>query len=142
MIVNVLGTKKRLKRCGALVVETLEAGPKAGGDKAGVEDLKGAEDACAGAIAHGFHEDAVAVIVVEDKYVIVAGTGGKNEPARLVGMNLSGGRFNDSREAMVCALVVGFAGGKCRARSVIVGVGTDGGRRQGTSNDGGGWRFG
>ena len=62
----------------------------------GVKDLGG----CSG--FHRFGKDGVAVVVVKDQEVIVAGTRRCDESSGLVGVYLSG-RFHDGGEAMMGA---------------------------------------
>jgi hypothetical protein len=97
----------------------LELGSETGGYEVCVEELKRTEDARAGTIVHRFHEDAVAVVIVDDKNVVVAGTGCNDETTRLVAMDLASCRCTDSREAMVGAIVVWVAGGKGRNSGVV-----------------------
>ena len=112
MIVNVLGGEKHFKCRRAFVVEALEVGAETGGDKAGMEDFECTENALAGTIAHRLHEDAVAVVIVEDQDIIVSGTRCDNKAASLIGMNLPGGWFTDGSKTVMGAVVFGFAGWK------------------------------
>jgi hypothetical protein len=103
-------------------------------DKACMDDFERVQDASAGTISHRFHEDTVAVVIVNDKNVIVAGTGSDDESARLIGMNLTDGGFTHGSVAMVRAMIVGIAGGKLKlpsssisSRGVVWGEGVVGG---------------
>jgi phosphatidylserine decarboxylase len=71
---------------GALVVETLKAGAQAGGVEFGMEGLLilPGKDGGARVIFNGFGKDAVAVVVIQDEQVSVAGAGWGNKAAGLV----------------------------------------------------------
>jgi hypothetical protein len=89
----------------------LELGAKAGCDEASVQQLERSKNTRASsATAHRRDQNAVAVVVVQHKDVVVAGTRGDNETAGLVCMDLAGGGFDDSREAMMGTLVEMVAG--------------------------------
>lgn len=60
---------------GALVVEALDFGLKACLDEAGMDEFVGSEDGGSCPVWHGFCVDGIAVVVVEDEDVIVAGAG-------------------------------------------------------------------
>ena len=70
-----------------------------------MENLAAGQDARAGAIAEWFNQDTVAVVIVEDKDVIVAAVGCDNKPACLVRMDLSRGRLSDGGETVMSANV-------------------------------------
>ena len=82
------------------------------------------KDGGASAIFEGLGEDAIAVIVVAYKQVIVAVAGWCNESASLIGVNLAS-RFHNHSVAEVgafvghcacwCDVIVGF-GSRCRHR--------------------------
>jgi hypothetical protein len=65
--VDVGSGHKLLEGGRAFIVQSLEFGPKAGGDKGGVYGLVRGEDSGAGAGLHRFGEDAVTIVIVEDE---------------------------------------------------------------------------
>jgi hypothetical protein len=54
-----------------------------------------------------FHEDAVAVVVVDHQHVIIAGAGGNDELAGFVQMNMAEGRFEHGSKALVNTWLLG-----------------------------------
>ena len=87
----------------AFVVEAMEARAEAGADEASMEDAEGVKDGLGGAGLHGFREDGVAVVIVEDKDIVVAGAGWDDEFAGLVGVGLAGGDEGRETEMGACA---------------------------------------
>ena len=61
-----------LDRFGGLFVEDVELGLEAVIREDAVELLVGSEGFCVTAVFHGLHEDAIAVVVIEDQHVFVA----------------------------------------------------------------------
>ena len=102
--------EKNLQGNRTFVVEALEVRAEAGGNEAGVQSFERAEDARASAVEHRFHEDAVAIVLVEYKDVVVAATRCNNKPARGIGVDLARCRFEHGSKAVVGAVVGGVAG--------------------------------
>jgi hypothetical protein len=124
---------KKFFQCdGALVVESLELGTEAGGGEGGMELLVAGEDDGAGAVPEGLGEDGVAVVVVEDKQIIVAVAGGRYEATGLISVDLACG-FHDGCVADVATLIGGIAGGKdIVGEGRWLGIGSGRWRRRGT----------
>ena len=116
---NYLAGEKCFEGCGTFIVEALEVRSEAGCDKACMDDFERVEDAGAGTIAHRFHEDTVAIAIVHDKNVIVAGTGSDKELARLIGMYLTSIWIKHSSIAMVRAVIGGIAGWKVETALLV-----------------------
>ena len=72
MEVNVFLVQKLFQGFGTFVVKALEAGLKASGTQFGMDGFVAIEDGGASAIFDGFGKNAVAVIVVAYKQIIVA----------------------------------------------------------------------
>ena len=81
-----------------------------------MDGLERRENAWTGATAHGFNQDAVTVVVVYDKNVIVARAGRDNEFAGLIGVDLSGGAVGDGSKTVVRACITGVADGETIGR--------------------------
>lgn len=95
------------------------------------------KDGGASAIFEGLSEDAIAVVVIADKQVIVAVAGWCNESSSLIGVYLAS-RFHDRGVAEVGAFV-----GRCACWcNVVVGFGSRGSCRVGGLGSGCGGRFG
>jgi hypothetical protein len=88
--VDVLVEEELLESSGALVVEALELGAEASANEPIVDGLVRGEDGGAGLAGHGLGVDGVAVVVIQDEELGVAGAGGEDEAARLVGEDLAG----------------------------------------------------
>jgi hypothetical protein len=88
--VDVLIVEELPESSGALVVEALELGAEAGTNELIVDGLVRGEDGGTGLAGHGLSVDGVAVVVIQDEELGVAGAGGENEAARLVGEDLAG----------------------------------------------------
>jgi hypothetical protein len=88
--VNFLFAEELLQCFRAFKVETLKAGTQAGGVEFGMEGLKSGKDGGAHEVFDGFGKNDVAVEVVHEEQVIVAGAGRSNESAGLVTEEFSG----------------------------------------------------
>ena len=91
-----------------------------------MNELEGGEDTRACATAQRFDENAVAVVIIDNKDVIVAGTGCVDKFTGLVGVNLTGDGFNDGGVTrMMQAYILWVAGweriSRLRSRGVAVG---------------------
>ena len=119
--------EKGLQGFGALVVEALELGTMTGGDEAGVNRCERQVDAVGSAVFHWLDEDAIAVKVVNDEDIIVAGAGCHDEAVGLIGMDLPGDwvGFDGSGVTVMRPSVFGVAG-----RVVVCCVGAGVGRER------------
>jgi hypothetical protein len=81
--------QKLFESGGAFVVEALELGAEAGVDEAIVDGFVGSEDGGGCFAGHGFSMDGIAVVVVQQEKLCVAGAGGDDEAAGLVGEDLT-----------------------------------------------------
>jgi hypothetical protein len=106
--VNVFIVEELPESSGALVVEALELGAEAGTNKPIVDGLVRDEDGGTRLVGHGLSMDGVAVEVIQDEQLVVAGAGWKDETARLVCEDLAGGVSGHARGI---AEVGAFAGG-------------------------------
>jgi len=110
LVVDRFCLHKVLEDFGAFVIEALELGAMACFDEHGMERFVGFENAFSSARCHGFGNDSVAVVIVEDHDVVVAVTGRNDEFSSLVGVDLSS-KFVDSDVAemctFTCVIVVG-----------------------------------
>ncbi len=77
-------------------------------------------DAGTGATTKCLNKDAVAVVVIEDKDVVVAVVGGYDKLACLVGVDLTSGRVDKRREATVGASVVGIVAARKSIASLLI----------------------
>jgi hypothetical protein len=83
--VNVLIMLEFLERSGALVVESLELGAETSTNELIVDSLVRGKDGGTRLVGHGLSMDGVAFVVIQDEQLVVAGAGGKDEMACLVG---------------------------------------------------------
>jgi hypothetical protein len=136
--VDVLVAEELLEGRGALVVKALELGAKASVYKAVVDGLVRFEDGGARLAWHRFDVDRVAVVVVQDEQLRVAGAGRKEKAAHLVGEDLTtrfhghaggvaemrhfAGRFGRWKGSLESLLMSSLRGSKGRS-TVGLGVG-------------------
>jgi hypothetical protein len=117
--VNVFLVQKLFQGFGTFVVKALEAGLKASGTQFGMDGFVAIKDGGASAIFDGFGKNAVAVIVVAYKQIIVAMAGGQGDKASgLIGVVHLASRFHKHGIAKVCVFVGHWAWG-CK---IIVGL--------------------
>ena len=64
--VDVFVAKEFLEGGGAFVIESMELGAETGSKKSGMNYLEGTENAWTGATSHGFDQNTVAVVVVDN----------------------------------------------------------------------------
>ena len=114
--IDVFGAEEFLEDRRALIVEALELGAKASFAKLGVDGLECREDGLGGPCFHWFGKDAIAVVVVKDKQVVVAIAGGGHELAGLISVDLTSW-FERGDEA-----VVGWFGSDETGGVIIFGV--------------------
>jgi hypothetical protein len=76
--------------------------------------LIGGQNLGAGLVLHEFNMDGVAIVIVKDEHVVVAGTGGSEETARLVGVDLTGDPLVGNKD-VVCAFT-GVGVGRSKVR--------------------------
>jgi hypothetical protein len=98
----VLRGHEGLEGCRGFVVETLELRTEAALGEKRMSALIGGQNLGAGLVLHEFDVDSVAVVIVKDEHVVVAGTGGSEKAARLVGVDLTGDPLVGNKD-MVCA---------------------------------------
>jgi hypothetical protein len=79
--------------------------------------LIGGQNLGAGLVLHEFDVDSVAVVVVKDKHVVVAGTGGSEKTARLVCVDLTGDALVGNEDVVCACDGVGFGRIKGGVRS-------------------------
>ena len=79
----------------------------------GVRAFIGSKDLGARLGLHGIGMNIIAVIVIDDKKLVVAGAGREDESAGLSGKYLAGG-FHAGRKAVVCAATI------CRGKREVV----------------------
>lgn len=92
--VNIMVSEEFAEVGGGFVVKLLEARLEATGDKYIIHNLVGGADSLPGSVLHGFSDDGVAVMVVDDEEVVVVATGGRDkELAREVTVDLTGDRL-------------------------------------------------
>jgi hypothetical protein len=103
--VNVLSGHVGLKSVGSFVVESLEFWAEATRLEESDGAFIGVEDGRASSVGHGFDVNVVAIVVIEDKHVGIAGAGGSEEAASLIGEYLASDGFAGGVEEM---------GAKCR----------------------------
>jgi hypothetical protein len=72
------------------VVEALKLWTQAALGKESVSTFVGGQNLRAGLVLHEFDMDGVAIVIVKNEHVVVAGTGGSEETARLVRVDLTG----------------------------------------------------
>ena len=89
--VDVVGDHETLEGGGGFVVQALEEGAEAARGQGFVGALESGEDFVAGLASHGLDMDVVAVVVVEDQHVGVAGAGRLDEATSKVGEELACG---------------------------------------------------
>ena len=114
--IDVFGAEEFLEDRRALIVEALELGAKSSFAELGVDGLEGGENRLGGSCLHGFGKDAVAVVVVQYKQVVVAIAGGRHELAGLISVDLTSW-FERGDEA-----VVGWFGSDETGGVIIFGV--------------------
>ncbi len=78
-----------------------------------MQDLEGNQNAWASAAAYGFHEDAVAVVIVDNQHVLVSSAGRYDKPVGKIRTNLAGSGFDDGGVAGVGTRIAGIIGWKC-----------------------------
>jgi hypothetical protein len=98
----VLGGHEGLEGGRGFVVETLKLGTEAALGEESMSALIGGQNLGAGLVLHEFDVDSVAVVIVKDEHVVVAGTGGSEKAARLVCVDLTGDPLVGNKD-MVCA---------------------------------------
>ena len=74
---------------GALIVELLEAGMEAAGDKEAEGTLARQHDLVGGPCRHQLNVDDVAVVIIQHQHVTVAGSGSGGEAAGLISVYLA-----------------------------------------------------
>jgi len=89
--INILSHHKFLEGMGGFIVKALEFGAESRGTKAVVGNLKSSKNGICTSIFERDSDDAIAVIVIHNKDVIVAGTRGCNEFASEIHVSLSCG---------------------------------------------------
>ena len=89
LVLNAVVKEEVLEYVGAFIVKALELRPKSSAYKFVIAGSKSREDGFRCAIWHWDCIDVVAVIVVEDKHVVVAGARRYDEASRLVSEDLS-----------------------------------------------------
>ena len=89
--VDVVVDHEALEGGGCFVVQALEEGAKAARCQGFVGALESGEDFVAGLASHRLDMNVVAVVVVEDQHVGVAGAGRLDEAAGEIGKELAGG---------------------------------------------------
>jgi hypothetical protein len=98
------------------VVEALKLWTQAALGKQSVSTFVGGQNLGSGLVPHEFDMDGVAIVIVKNKHVVVAGTGGSEETARLVRVDLTGNPLVGNKD-MVCACDGGGGGvGRVKVR--------------------------
>jgi hypothetical protein len=69
---------------------------------------------------HGFSVDFVGIVIVENKYVVVAKAGWADEPASLVSVDLARVGFDVGNETIVCPVVGSITGRECEGSIWVV----------------------
>jgi hypothetical protein len=100
--VDVLRGHEGLEGGRGFVVEALKLGTKAALGKESVSTFVGGENLGSGLVPHELHVDGVAIVVVKNEHVVVAGAEGSEETARLVRVDLTGDPLVGNKD-MVCA---------------------------------------
>jgi hypothetical protein len=88
--IDLVGRHEGLESRRRLVVQTLELWLEATLGEEGVGALVGGQDLGTGLALHEFNVNCIAVVVVQDEHVRVAGTRGSEKTARLIGVDLTG----------------------------------------------------
>ena len=127
LIVDGLCLEELLEGGGCFVVQLLKYGFEATGGEERVDALVCSEICLAGARLHGLGENHIAVVIVDDEQVRVAGAGRTEEAACCIGVDLAGDRLTSSVDG-VCA--EGGLGVVKRTELVgaVIGAGGGGGR--------------
>jgi len=89
--INILSHHKFLEGMGGFIVKALEFGAESRGAKAVVGNLKSSKNGVGASVFERNSDDAIAVIVIHNKDVIVAGTRGCNKFAGEIHVSLSCG---------------------------------------------------
>jgi len=95
--INILSCHKFLEGTGGFIVKALEFGAESCGAKAVVGNLKSGKNGIGMSVFERNSDDAIAVIVIHNKDVIVAGTRGCNKFAGEIHVSLSCGLHHGSK---------------------------------------------
>lgn len=102
-----------LENVGALIVQALETRSEAGLGEGSNTALVGLEDGWGMPGRNGLGINEVAIVVVEDKEVVVAKTRGSGEAPGLIGIDQASGiGFNHGGKAMMRGIIGGFTAGE------------------------------
>lgn len=113
MVINFNVSHVGLEDIRALVVQSLETRAETGLHEIADTPLVAFENGWGMSRRDGFSIDGVAVVVVEDKEVVVAETGRGGETSRLISVDQAGEiGFDHSREAIMCDFIGGVAAGE------------------------------
>ena len=89
--IDVGRSEKTFQSSSAFVVQLMELGAQAGVDQTCVQDLECGKHARTSATAHRLFKYTVAVVIVDDQHVIIAGAGRNDKFSGLVRMDLPSG---------------------------------------------------